>query len=150
MDPKDITIDMLRQRTDLIEELNRTSSAQEQIKKLTEDLTAAKAKIDGFEAKAALDAKRLKISKLVEEAKLPKEVVTKTFMEQLETAADDAAITRIIEDRKAIAGVVGKAQGKPRAGEQTLSESAGRESGTPGHDNKPLTLESFVNGMKTA
>lgn len=75
-------------------------------------------KLDAFEAGKALDAKRAKVDAALKEAKLPEELATELFIEQLIGAKDDAAITALIEDR---AGLV-RATSTPRSREQNLSE----------------------------
>ena len=78
-------------------------------------------KLDAFEATKALDAKRATVDTALEEAKLPKELVTELFREQLIGAKDEAAVKALIEDR---AGLAKPASSKPRSTEQNLSEGA--------------------------
>lgn len=81
-------------------------------------------KLDAFEATAALNAKRVKVDAALKEAKLPDELVTEVFTEQLLGAKDDAALKLLIDDRAGLA----KPANKPRSKEQTLSEGTDHRS----------------------
>jgi len=107
-------------------------ATQEQIKTLTEQLAESKKKLDEFEVKEKLAAKKATFDKLISEAKLPDDAVTEIFREQVYAAADEAAAKRIIEDRAAIAKLAGG--GKVQSRSQHVTESVDA-SGLSSHED---------------
>lgn len=121
MDWKDITIEELTsERPDLVDnikevfqnehdEQNELAEANKKIEDLEKENTTKneenktlQTKIDEYEVKEKLEAKRVSINKKIEEAKLPDEAVTEIFMETLEHAEDED-IDKLIADRKILA-----------------------------------------------
>ena len=97
MEYKDVTLAGLREnRPDLMNPIDTET------KTLKEERDNLKTKVDEFEVKEAAVIKRENINKMLEEAKLPKEAVTDTFVESLERAEDEAGIKKMIEDRKSL------------------------------------------------
>ena len=129
MDPKDITIEMLESRSDLVGVIaNRVKAELEKDNKTTElkeENETLKKRLDELEVKNKLADKKARVEKLLKESKLPEAAVTDTFRQLLEGAADEAAEKALIEDRVKIAG---RAQ-TPKSREQTLQESTGRKDG---------------------
>jgi hypothetical protein len=60
-------------------------------------------RLDHLETKARLNAKRAKAHKLCEAARLPKEAMSKTFIDQLTYAVDDKHMRELVEDRRQLA-----------------------------------------------
>ncbi|MFH1623575.1 MAG: hypothetical protein ABID54_00275 [Pseudomonadota bacterium] len=85
------------------QELSRDN---EDLKKENEDLKKEndqlKGENDTFKAEKSLSEKKIAVNKLVEEAKLPKELKTEFFMESL-LKLDDEEIKKAIEERQHIA-----------------------------------------------
>jgi len=115
-----LTVESLREsRPDLIESIvadlkkgDETQALQAKVKTLTEQL-------DKLNAEKAAAARRASVEAKITEAKLPEYLVTDVFREQLLSAADDAQIARLIEDRKAIHEAAPKpVGGKPVSREQ--------------------------------
>lgn len=136
-------------RGELIAELREsaeTKAKEKQIADLTEQTKTLKAKVDEYEVKDKLAAKKAAVDKLLSEAKLPKEVVTDIFREQLESA-DEATAKKLIEDRVALAKVtVGKiGGGSPQSKSQHVAEGAGHGGG-----ELPKDVGGFVGRLKSA
>lgn len=98
------------------------ASRDEEVKKLKESIETLKKENDEFKVKESVAAKAATVNKLLEEAKLPKDVITDTFRETLEKAEDEAGMKALIEDRKKLfenakSGVVNM------GGEQQVDES---------------------------
>lgn len=76
------------------------TSRDEEVKKLTESNEALKKENDEFKVRERVATKTAAVNKLLEDSKLPKEVVTATFRETLEKADDEAGMKALIDDRK--------------------------------------------------
>jgi|GEM_PF-1423863 len=91
----------------LTTELNVLKSGSEEIQTKTEAIEKErdelKAQLDERIAADKLIEKKTKVTEAIVEAKLPKEVVTDVFMEQLMNADSDEQITKLIADRKEVA-----------------------------------------------
>lgn len=125
MELSTLTLAQLREtRGDLIQEIASAAVKEhlgsEDAKKAAAELKTLREEIDRYKAAEALAAKRAGVEKLLEEAKLPKELVTDVFRGTLLEAKDDAAAKALIEDRKTLAV---KTAGKPVSREQSLSEA---------------------------
>jgi len=86
MDYKDVTMVGLKEsRTDLVEKLiyEGKASRDDEIKKLTEENDALKAKVDEMQVSEALRAKEAIVDKALDDSELPKEAKTDIFREQL-------------------------------------------------------------------
>lgn len=84
---------------DDLDESVRTLLAKEPgLKKLHEQLDVLKTKL-------ALKERQELAGKLIAQAKLPAFAVTAVFLEQLSEARDEAALKKLIEDRKAVASI---------------------------------------------
>lgn len=119
MDLSKLTIEEIKSgRPDLVESLSKAILAESkgaaELEQLKQTNKLLQEQIDQFKAKENIAAKQTKIKNLCETAKLPKEAITEVFVSQLMEAKDDAAITALIEDRKAIFG----GGGKPKSTEQ--------------------------------
>jgi len=94
-----------------------------ELKTLTESNETLKKENDEFKVRESVATKTAAVNKLLEESKLPKEVITDTFRESLEKADDEAGMKALIDDRKKLfesakSGVVNM------GGEQKVNESA--------------------------
>jgi hypothetical protein len=133
MDFKGVTLEQLRkERPDIVDAvlLEHKSSQEQQV--LLEERKTLKARVDVLETEKKIADRRTKISGLLEEAKLPKEAISDLFQSQLLEAADDSAVTRLIEDRKTVWFAPGKPQPtkghtQVKSSSQTLLEHAGQE-----------------------
>ncbi len=130
-----ITIEAVRGDTAIMEALTQQIAAplKTEVETLAAKLKTAEAslkesvaKVDAFEAKAALAIRTDAIDKALTEAKLPKEVVTDLFKSQLMEAEDAKAVAALIEDRKVLAGHAAASGGGPK------SQSQHNESGNQG------------------
>lgn len=113
--------------TELVTEDRKAQANSEDSKAQAALIKEQAEKLDVFKAKDAMAAKRAKVDAVLKEAKLPEELVTDVFREQLIGAKDEAAVTALIEDR---AGLAKPANKQPRSREQNLSEgtTAGKSS----------------------
>lgn len=109
---------------EIVTEALETHANSESSKAKDALLEEQKQKLDAFEVTAALNAKRVKVDAALKEAKLPDELITDVFTEQLLGAKDDAAIKLLIDDRAGLA----KPANKPRSREQNLSEGTDHRS----------------------
>jgi hypothetical protein len=137
MEYQDLTSkDIETNRNDIFKEIHDQGAASrdEEVKTITEEkndlqkqLDESKAKVDEFEAKEALAAKREKVNALLEDSDLPKEAITDLFVEQLcKIDADDDSkfeeqAKKLIEDR-AIA-IKGKGGVKNHGGNKANSDT---------------------------
>jgi septal ring factor EnvC (AmiA/AmiB activator) len=104
---------------ELTEAHNKTKTELKDVTKERDDL---KAKVDEFEVEKKVTEKRETISKLIDEAKAPKELFSEDFVEMLVVKMDDEEeIKTAITDRVAI---YDKGKGKVTdSGEEHLQES---------------------------
>lgn len=86
-----------------------------------EEIKVLKAELDGYKVREAIQEKKNKIDTQLKEAKLAPELVTPVFMTTLMEAQEDN-VSKLIEDRKAIAGFGQKPQSK-ESHSNVLSES---------------------------
>ena len=96
-----LTLDELRtKRPDLIEAIRDeiAPKADETKRKLA----AAEAELDSYKTRVKFAEKKSRASVLCQKARLPADAITETFVETLCDAADDAAMVKLIEDRKAM------------------------------------------------
>lgn len=87
---------------------------------------------DQLRVKVKVGARRSKIKRLVESAKLPKEAVTQVFLESLQKADSDAEVKQLIEDRRAAVGV-----GRPKS----YAQGHGAALGTGGMSVKDFAAQ---------
>lgn len=125
MDLAELDLGKLRTaRPDLVAAVLDESKHSEEAKTREAETKKLREELDQFKAREALATKKAAADKAIEEAKLPKEVVTDFFREQCLAAADAPALTKLIEDRKAMAKFT-PASGGAKSREQRLTEGAG-------------------------
>lgn len=101
---KDVTLtDLKEQRPDLVKALFAESEDADKVKALEEENTNLKKENDDYKAKAALEGRKALVEQKIEDAKMPKQLVTDLFKTQLMEAKDEKAIDALIEDRKGLA-----------------------------------------------
>jgi hypothetical protein len=123
-DPEDdmklseLTLDHLRaERADLIEALVAEAKTGETVTDLKAEATRLRHENDRLTAEIATRDRATLIARKLEEANLPATVCTDVFRQQLVEAKDEAAVDRLLEDRKAlVAGI----QGAPKSRERTF------------------------------
>jgi len=76
------------------------ASLDGELKTLKESIETLKKENDEFKVKESVATKAATVNKLLEDAKLPKDIVTGTFRETLEKAEDETGMKALIEDRK--------------------------------------------------
>ncbi|MBE3088377.1 MAG: hypothetical protein IMZ71_04615, partial [Chloroflexi bacterium] len=98
-----------------------TSQLVESMKKTAVEQAATikelKTKVDTFETKERVAAKKAKIETALTESKIPKEFISPTFRETLESADTDERVKKLIDDRKKL--VEGKDVGVHESGDET-------------------------------
>lgn len=113
----EITLEAVKANSGIVESLRaewiaeskasgESKALADKLKAMETELTEAKKKIDEFQVKEAVAARKAKAATLIAEAKLPDVLVSDVFREQVENAADDAAAKKLIEDRAALVGKV--------------------------------------------
>jgi ubiquinone biosynthesis protein UbiJ len=107
--------------------LGRPPYGEEEIELLQEQISALKAerdelrmRLDRLEAEAQTRASQAQVERLLAEAQLPDFAVTAPFMEQLATAADDAARRVLIGERSTL--VRRAAQSRPNSAERATDQ----------------------------
>lgn len=110
--------------------------------RFSKEINSIKAELDAYKVREKLAQKRARVTELVTEAKLPAEAVTDTFRQSLESAADEAAIKKLIEDRKALLNLAPRV----RSREQTAFEARPGTSGSAPAD-APKTAKEFAQSI---
>lgn len=129
MEWKDIKIDELRTaRPDLVSALLQEGEASrdEEVKKLTDSLNAAKKSLDEYTVKEAIAKRKAAVEKMLAESKLPDKAKTDIFREQLSDLPEDgfdAAAKKLIEDRMSVIGGVKNMGGSKQSATLTLAEA---------------------------
>lgn len=123
MDWKEITeADLRKNRPELakaIADAGVTEHLNSEAAKAKEaEFKTLREQLDAYKAKEALAAKTAQIDAELTEAKLPKELVSDLFRQQLTEAKDEAARKALIEDRRKLAAV------RPQSKEQSVTEGA--------------------------
>ena len=147
-----ITLEDVKANSGILESLRAEWLAEQKIngdaKALADKLAAAETKlteaakrIDEFEVKEKLAAKKATAARLIAEAKLPADAVTDVFREQVENAADEAAAKVLIEDRAKLAAKVASIT-KPQSREQNFTEGKLDESGVNSYESALALLRS--------
>jgi hypothetical protein len=95
---------------------------------------------DGFRTRDALTAKKNRAVALCEAASLPKEAVSEVFLESLLGCKDEAAMQRLIEDRRTIVGT-GKSKAPRSAGQTAMTEGEIGELRGQNGDKSPEDLD---------
>jgi hypothetical protein len=98
----DLVAQITQEAKNTMDETKKIEELTEQVKARENELREAKTKLDELQAKESLREKREKALTMVQDAKLPAEAVTDIFKESLENAPDEAAMKRLIDDRKAL------------------------------------------------
>jgi hypothetical protein len=93
---------------------------QEQISALKAERDELRMRLDRLEAEAQSCASQAQVARLLAEAQLPDFAVTRPFMEQLATAADDAARRVLIGERSTL--VRRAAQSRPNSAERATDQ----------------------------
>jgi hypothetical protein len=114
MDINSITFtDLKEKRPDLLNSIQKEYEESEKVKalnrereanlqKLQESNKQLKEELDKYKVKEVLAAKKEVITKKIEAAKMPKELVTDVFIESLMGVEDDKKIDELITDRKSL------------------------------------------------
>lgn len=111
----DLVAEIIKEAKNNMEETKRIEELTEQVKTREKELAETKVKLDALQAAEVLRAKREKALAMVQEAKLPPEAVTDIFKETLAKAEDEAAMKRLVEDRKALVeGIKAKPKSQSR------------------------------------
>lgn len=122
MEIKDLTLDELkRQRPDLLEAHQEGLTESAQAKAIREERDALKIELDTLKARESLREHKDMVAGLIADAKLPDQLVTDLFREQLDAAKDKDAVAALIADRAAIAEKM--AVSGPRSVERDLDTS---------------------------
>ena len=104
MEMKDLTLEGLtKDRPDLVKAIETTIQESAEITALKAENVTLKDEKELREKADALEAHKVLAAKVLKEAKLPDQVVTDSFKEQLEGAKDEAAMKVLIEDRQLMA-----------------------------------------------
>jgi hypothetical protein len=104
MEMKDLTLEGLtKDRPDLVKAIETAIQESAEIKDLKAENAKLKDAKELREKADALTAHKALAAKLLEDAKLPDQVVTDSFTSQLEDAKDEAAMKELIEDRQLMA-----------------------------------------------
>jgi hypothetical protein len=107
MDFSTITLEQLSQaRPDLIQAVMTEQAQTEQAKTQAAEIKTMLEELATLKAEKAVVAKRENIIKLATEAKLAKEYISDVFVESCLGCADDAAIKKVIDDRKSLVGAI--------------------------------------------
>ena len=131
----DLTMDQLQaDRPDLVQRIREgavkavsesaerkaeTAATEKELAELKEANKTLTEKVDRHEAAAALVETQKAVDKEIEDAKLPKALVTEVFRDSM-YGADDDGRKKLIEDRQTIAKL--KDAGQPVSTEQRLAE----------------------------
>ncbi len=100
----DLTLEQIKkERPELIAALEAEQATSEEAKKLKEEHTADKKKLDEYRAKEALQKINDAVEKELEEAKLAEPLVTDTFKETLARCKDATQRKELIDERKELA-----------------------------------------------
>lgn len=148
----EITLEAVKANSGIVESLRaewvaeqrasgETKSLQDKLAATETQLTEAKKKLDEFEVKEKLAAKKATAARLIAEAKLPADAVTDVFREQVENAADEAAAKVLIEDRAKLAAKVASTT-KPQSREQNFTEGKLDVSGVNSYESALALLRS--------
>ena len=120
----------------------KVTDLETKVTSLTEENSTLKNKLDEYDVKEKVRAKEDLIQTLLDEAELPKELVTDIFKESLQSAEGKEKVAGLIEDRKKLIGahtrtgvrgmggakkIFDEADGKgdPKADEALVAESLG-------------------------
>ena len=128
MEWSDIVLEDLKiKRKDVCDALvaEGAASRETEVADLKKELKEATAKVDEAEAKEALQVKKEKVGEMLTESKLPKEVITETFKESLQTAESDEQMKALIDDRIELVK-------KTTGGIRNMGEGAGDGTGESG------------------
>lgn len=130
MEFKDLTLEGLRQnRPDLVEQVTKSVAESAEIAEVRAEAKRLREENDELKAKDALRAHRAMVTEKLAAAKLPEQLVTDQFREDLESSKDEAEVDRRIAERQAIAKDL-TATG-PRSIERSLGEDHRTDDVTP-------------------
>ena len=160
MDLSKLTVEALVSgRSDLVEKIRESMKAEDEYKALVkerDDLktenASLKTKIDEHEAASKLAERRDALKKrCLEAAKLPKELVTDTFIETLlkYEESDEDGIKSAIEDRRKLSGKASAPKSKARSASEQAGDDereATREPGTK-EDGSQIETKEFAEGL---
>lgn len=151
MDPKSLTLEILRLRPDLCEALIAESSQTAAAKKAHDDLVAErdrilkengelKAKVDTHEAAKKLDEQRTAIRKQCKDAGVAEANVTDLFVEACIAVNDDAKRKSLIEERARMTKA-------PSSRSKSQSQQQGAGGAQGGSGGASLTRSGFVESV---
>lgn len=144
----ELTLESLKKdRSDLVEAILAEAKDADKVATLEAENKRLREKVDAYEAKEAAEARQRLMDEMLEDAKLPKELVTEFFREQLEAAEDEDAVRRMIEDRKKLARHVRKgppARQPEREAEGSALEEGGRKDRWSDEDIMETAATAFI------
>lgn len=118
----EITLEQVKAKPELVAAILKEHAADQQVEAIKAENKTLKEQVDRFETAAKLATKKAAVAAAISEAKLPKELVSTTFVALCE-AADEAGLKSLIEDRQTIAkGLPAGGSGRPTSKEQTVTE----------------------------
>lgn len=120
----EITLEAVKAKPEIVAAIITEHKNSEAEKAKDAEIVRLKEALDRHESAAKLAAKKTAVATAIAEAKLPKEVVTDTFVGLCE-AADDAGLKALIADRQAIAKGLPVGGKSPQSKEQGMAEGVG-------------------------
>lgn len=135
-----LTLDELKNKhADLVEQVLAEHRESEEQKAKDTELKQLREQVDAYQAKEKLAEKQRLVESKLSESKLPKEVITDLFREQLMEAKDADAIDALIQDRASFVKAPTAASPTSKPQDRVLSESHGAPEGyEPPKDRKDL------------
>lgn len=119
----EITLEAVKAKPEIVAAILKEHQNSEAEKAKDAEIKTLREQVDRHETAAKLAAKKAAVAKAIEEAKLPKELVSDVFVGLCE-AADEAGLKALIEDRQAL--VKGLPASKaPQSKEQGVTEGVG-------------------------
>ena len=149
MDLTTITLEQLREgRPDLIRDVEQdfretqdeaaaADKLREEIKGLREENGKLKTENDEFRVKEKVREHHALVEQCLAAAKLPEDVVTETFVDQLRAAENEEAIKALIDDRRRLAEQL-KPKGVHSSGAQSRIEESLKPKGKKGSDDEEV------------
>lgn len=106
------------------EEGKKRTEESVKAKKLAKENKELRERLDALEAKDRLNEKHKTAHRLCEEAKLPAVLVSETFLTLLVEAKDEAAMKKLIEDRRSISNIKRPVSTGPASGKGGLDNKS--------------------------
>lgn len=96
--------ELTEHRPDLVESIREEAEDEATVEELREENEKLRSDLDEYQAKEAERERLELIESKLEAAELPDTLVTEVFEDQLQSAEDEEAVDRLIEERKQLAG----------------------------------------------